>query len=111
MTRTLAILMGIILVLNVPFGYWRANVRKFSTQWFIAVHVPVILTLVIRLALGFGYTLATFPFLVVAFFSGQYAGGRVKKWLQSIRPESSSSCLAMDLLHLKTGYRESGGDT
>jgi len=31
----------VVFLLNLPFGYWRQNVRKFSFQWFLAVHLPV----------------------------------------------------------------------
>jgi hypothetical protein len=27
---------------NLPFGYWRANVKKFSLHWILAIHIPVV---------------------------------------------------------------------
>lgn len=30
-----------IFVINIFFGYWRANTRKLSLQWIAAIHVPV----------------------------------------------------------------------
>ena len=30
----------VVFLLNIPFGYWRANVRKFSLQWGLAIHIP-----------------------------------------------------------------------
>jgi hypothetical protein len=66
------------LVLNLPFGFWRAGVRKFSPAWFLAVHAPVPLIVVMRIAAGVGWQLTTFPVLVGAFFGGQLLGGRMR---------------------------------
>ena len=66
------------LVLNLPFGFWRAGVRKFSLAWFLAVHAPVPLIVGMRLAAGIGWHLSTFPVLVGAFFGGQFLGGRIR---------------------------------
>lgn len=66
------------LVLNLPFGFWRAGVRKFSFRWFLAVHAPVPLIVVMRLTAGLGWRLSTFPVLVGAFFGGQLLGGRIR---------------------------------
>jgi hypothetical protein len=66
------------LVLNLPFGFWRAGVRKFSPAWFLAVHAPVPFIVGMRLAAGLGWRLSTFPILVGAFFGGQFIGGRIR---------------------------------
>jgi hypothetical protein len=66
------------LVLNLPFGFWRAGVRKFSLAWFLAVHAPVPMIVGMRLAAGLGWRLSTFPVLVGAFFGGQLLGGRIR---------------------------------
>ncbi len=72
------IIAAAIVVLNLPFGFWRAGVRKFSWQWFVAVHVPVPLAIGLRLASGLGWHLATLPLFVAAFFGGQFLGGRLR---------------------------------
>ncbi len=66
------------LLLNLPFGFWRAGVRKFSLAWFLAVHAPVPLIVGMRLAAGLGWRPSTFPLLVGAFFGGQFIGGRLR---------------------------------
>ncbi len=66
------------LVLNLPFGFWRAGVRKFSPAWFLAVHAPVLLIVGLRMAAGVGWRISTFPVLVGAFFGGQLLGGRLR---------------------------------
>jgi hypothetical protein len=69
----------VVLLLNLPFGYWRAGTRRFCLRWFLAVHVPVPLVIGLRLASGIGWQMATFPILVGAFFGGQFLGGLFKR--------------------------------
>jgi hypothetical protein len=70
---------GAIVVLNLPFGFWRAGTRKFTLPWFLAVHVPVPLAVGLRIAIGMGWRLATLPVFVGAFFAGQFLGGRLRR--------------------------------
>lgn len=64
------------LLVNVPMGYWRAMVKKFSLQWFLAIHlaVPVIFLLRIKAGLGYGYI----PELVLFALAGQVIGGKLE---------------------------------
>jgi len=64
-----------VCALNLPFGYWRAGVRKFSAAWFAAVHLPIPFVVALRLASGLGWRLSTFPVILGAYFAGQYLGG------------------------------------
>jgi hypothetical protein len=66
-----------VLLVNLPFGLWRARVRKFSPAWFAAVHLPVPLVVGMRLLSGMGWRLWTFPFMLGAYFAGQYVGGKL----------------------------------
>ncbi len=61
---------------NMPWGYWRASVKKFSLKWFLAVHLPIPVIVFMRFYFKLGFQLYTYPFLVGAFFLGQYVGGR-----------------------------------
>ena len=74
----IALVALLILLLNLPFGFWRAGVRKFSPAWFVAVHAPVPLAIGLRLASGLGWRLSTLPVFVGAFFAGQFLGGRLR---------------------------------
>lgn len=78
---------GLVLLLNLPFGFWRAMARKFSLQWVLAIHVPVPFVIGLRFASGLGWRLGTFPVLIGAFFTGQFVGGRLRHWW---RPRTSS---------------------
>ncbi|MGE5439366.1 MAG: hypothetical protein ACM3UR_05870 [Bacteroidota bacterium] len=70
---------GIVFLLNLPFGFWRSRVKKFSLQWFLAIHAPVPLVYAIRMYAGISWHLATFPVLIGSFFLGQYVGNRVNR--------------------------------
>jgi hypothetical protein len=74
---TLWIVAAIVFLLNLPFGYWRAHVRKFSAQWILAVHLPVPLVIACRIFSGLGWHLITFPVVIGAFFCGQLVGGKL----------------------------------
>lgn len=87
-----------IAVLNLPFGYWRANTVKLSRQWFLAVHLPVPMVILLRLWFGFGWSAV--PFFVACFALGQWVGGKVQQapWLRD--SAQKTSCLFMDLFRL-----------
>jgi len=67
-----------ILLVNLPFGFWRAGIRKFSLHWFLAVHAPVPFVVCIRFLAGFELNLTTFPAFITAYFIGQYVGGKIR---------------------------------
>lgn len=93
---TLIIITVLVFFLNVPFGYWRANVLRFSTQWFLAIHIPVPFIVALRLLSGIGFGWQTYVFLVVAYFFGQQLGALILKWVHQYCHQESS-CLVMDL--------------
>jgi hypothetical protein len=68
-----------VVALNLPFGFWRAGLRKYTLPWIVAVHAPVPLVIAIRYGSGLGWQLVTFPVLVGAFFTGQFVGGRLRR--------------------------------
>ena len=85
----------IIYLLNIPFGYWRGNVKKFSLQWALAIHIPVPFVILLRIYSGMGFALYTYPVLVGGFFLGQYSGNKLFMYRKSQNKELSS-CLVMD---------------
>jgi hypothetical protein len=63
-------------LVNLPFGWWRAGLRKFSPAWFVAIHAPVPIVIGMRLWLGLPFRWLALPAFVVAYFGGQYVGSR-----------------------------------
>jgi hypothetical protein len=87
----------IVFLLNIPFGYWREHVKKFSLQWALSIHLPIPVIIIIRIYSGIGFKFITYPVLVGAFILGQMTGaliykGRVRKGQPLV-----SGCLIMDL--------------
>lgn len=97
MTMYLGIVSATVLVFNLPFGYWRAHAGKFSFQWFIAVHLPVLLAVSLRLLSGLGWQLATFPVLIGAYCIGQLVGGRIHGQWEKRGERPLTACLVCDL--------------
>jgi hypothetical protein len=69
-----------VLVVNLPFGFWRAGVKRFSLPWFLAVHAPVPLIVGLRVLSGLGWQYSTVPVLASMFLAGQFFGGRLRRW-------------------------------
>ncbi|AFH50560.1 Hypothetical protein IALB_2857 [Ignavibacterium album JCM 16511] len=83
-------------LINIPFGYWRANVRKKSFQWILAIHIPVPFVVLLRIYSNIGFELFTYPIVIASYFFAQFAGVKFfnyRKKLQLL----TSSCLIMDL--------------
>ncbi len=72
-------LLVLIFVFNLPFGYWRQSVKKFSFQWFVAIHVPVLFIFLFRYWLDIEHGWFTTPFMVLCFFTGQRVGAMYYK--------------------------------
>lgn len=93
----LLIISVVVFILNIPFGYWRANVRKFSFQWLLSIHIPVPIIIALRIFSGLGFAWYTYVFMVLSFFLGQRYGGILHKKFNE-EHLNISSCLVMDLV-------------
>jgi hypothetical protein len=88
----------LVVLLNLPFGYWRASAVKFSRPWFLAVHIPVPFVIALRISSGLGWQLATFPVMIGAFFLGQYLGGKLHLALKHHSNFPVTACLVWDIV-------------
>ncbi|MCB0805468.1 MAG: hypothetical protein KDC05_06680 [Bacteroidales bacterium] len=85
-----------VFLINIPFGYWRANVSKFSWQWILAIHIPVLIIVLERIISHLGFAWVTYPLFIVAFFVGQMAGVRIHHYLKEKKHIEVSSCIFVD---------------
>lgn len=87
--------MGLIFLVNLPFGFWRAGSRRYSGPWFVAIHAPVVLAVGFRMLMGMRFLIATAPLFVGAFVLGQSLGGRLRRgpgpWGRPPRGEEEDS--------------------
>ena len=74
-----------VLLVNLPFGYWRAGTTRFSRGWFLAVHAPVPVVVGLRVSWGIAWKVGNLPILMGAYFAGQMIGGRVRLWRERRR--------------------------
>jgi hypothetical protein len=95
-----AVITLIIFIFNIPFGYWRANVKKLSVQWFLSIHIPIPFIILIRIYSNIGFALYTYPLFVGAFFGGQYLGKTVYNHFKVHKDYDVTSCLVMDWYRL-----------
>lgn len=65
----------VTLLVNIPMGYWRSMAKKYSVQWFLAIHLAVPIIFLIRMKAGLGYMYI--PELVFFALAGQIIGGRL----------------------------------
>ena len=95
----------IVFILNVPFGYWRTNTRKFSRQWLLSVHIPVPIVIALRIFAGLGWHFITFPILIGVFLFGQFLGGRLHLCFARYIRAQITSCLFLDLISITNTFR------
>ena len=79
----------LVFLLNLPFGYWRASVRRLSPKWFLAALLPVPIAIALRIYSGFGWKPISLPVLVGAYFLGQFVGGKLRNIIQGRGPGRS----------------------
>jgi len=80
-------------VINIPFGYWRTNVKRFSLQWFLSIHIPIPFIILIRIYTGIGFEFITYPIMLFAFFLGQFTGLKIYEYRTKQSFVYISSCL------------------
>jgi len=76
----------LVFILSLPFGYWRASVRRKSRRWFLAVYLPATLAVALGVYSGRGFRPMSLPVIVGAFLLGQFVGGKVRNIIQGRGP-------------------------
>jgi len=66
-------------IINLPFGYLRGGFRKLSFWWFVAIHAPVPLVIIVRKFHDLQLTWGLAPFLLGSYFIGQFMGRKIYK--------------------------------
>lgn len=83
MVRIMVVLATVVVV-TLPFGFYRAYTRKLTLRWFLAIHIPVVLVFLARYEAHLSYVFI--PATFVAFAAAQYLGGRLGRWWIRRRP-------------------------
>lgn len=64
-------------VLNIPFGMWRDHTKKFSPEWFLAVHATIPFVAMTRQGIGMPKTVIFLT--IAAAITGQAVGARLER--------------------------------
>ena len=88
-----------LFLINIIFGYWRSNTRRFSIQWIMAIHLPVLLGILLRLAL-LGWNWFLVPAFMAEFAAGQYLGSKTREYLTRYPGIQPGSSLISDLFKI-----------
>lgn len=60
-------------VVSIPCGYWRQNFKKYSFMWFLLIHVPIPLIVLLRVKAGLSWHYI--PLTLGGSVAGQVIGG------------------------------------
>lgn len=73
----LMVLLSATFILTLPFGAWRAKCRKFTVQWWLAIHLVIPFIFIMRRWGGFSYWYI--PLFLTSTVLGQIVGGRINQ--------------------------------
>ncbi|MFN8257448.1 MAG: hypothetical protein U0W24_17265 [Bacteroidales bacterium] len=90
----------VILTGNIPFGYWRSNVKKFSFQWFLSIHIPIPFIILARIFTHIGFQWYTYFFTVSTFVMGQFLGKSIYTRMKLKYTEFISSFIFCDFYRI-----------
>lgn len=65
----------IAFAVNIPLGYLRIGVKKFSPLWFLYIHLSI--PLIAYLRISNRVNLITIPFFITSAVAGQVVGGKM----------------------------------
>jgi hypothetical protein len=63
-----------VFLLNIPFGYWGKGTKKMSFNWFLAIHLPIFLSIFLRFAWNIETNWKIIVIFIIMFMAGQYTG-------------------------------------
>ena len=73
----LACLVCAAVIVNIPLGYLRQSVEKFSFAWYFYVHISIPLIIYLRIKAGYSWKLI--PLTVAGAVLGQFIGGWLRR--------------------------------
>lgn len=76
MQASIPVRSGLVLlsfIVSVPFGYIRQYYRKYSFMWFLLIHLPIPLIVLMRLEAGIDWHII--PLTLGGSLAGQLVGG------------------------------------
>jgi len=73
----------VVFFLAFPFGFWRAKSKFKSRDWMLAIHIPVLFIILLRIFnkiyFHTGFSWLSVAYNLTAFMSAQYLAGLIYK--------------------------------
>lgn len=66
---------SVILIGNIPIGFYRKKFARFSRPWARCIYIPILANVILRRFFGLGYDII--PFTVLVVLAGQFLGARI----------------------------------
>ena len=70
-------LVALALIISIPCGYVRENIRKYSILWWVLIHLPIPIIVVLRIKAGLNWHFI--PLTLGSSVAGQLLGGMVNR--------------------------------
>jgi len=64
-------------IVSVPCGYIRQNYRKYSFMWFLLIHLPIPIIVLMRIGIGIDWRVI--PLTLGGSVAGQIVGGAISR--------------------------------
>ena len=75
-----------VFLIAFPFGFWRAKSKFKSRDWMLAIHIPVVFIILLRIYnkvhFHIGFNWLSVLYNVIAFMSAQFIAGMIYKKLK-----------------------------
>jgi len=79
----------LVFLIDLPFGYWRASVRRLSLRWFAALLSAAPVAVALRVYSGRGFGPVSVAVVAGALLAGQFVGGKLRHIIQGRGPGRS----------------------
>lgn len=70
----------IVFAIAFPFGFWRVRTTFRSAQWMLAIHIPVLLIVLIKIKIGIPFSFKSFILNILSFTLAQVLAGIFYKY-------------------------------
>jgi len=72
-----------VFIIAFPFGFWRVRSKFKSKNWMLAIHIPVLFIILLRIYnkthYNIGFSWISLVYNIIAFFMAQYIAGIIYK--------------------------------
>lgn len=84
---TITLIAILTYLINLPFGYWRSKEKRFSLNWFLAIHIPVVITILTRYVIDIDLHWIYIILFILLFAAGQQTGKLIYLKYNKTKPE------------------------